>query len=151
MCRYGGWSHRLGKCSHMGSGLPPLLMVMLVAVLSGWDFFTGSKPGPLIGTTAAGWALPSTRKAFTCGAQAAAALSHSCAEACSHFQGSCSTIDTDTSQKLFRLAHRAAREGKLMLSYLHCFPGASPSTFRCTATWVSQVSCCALWICSIGQ
>ena len=42
-----------------------LLMVTLATVLSARGFFTVVKPGPLIRTTAARWALPQARKAFT--------------------------------------------------------------------------------------
>lgn len=47
--------------------LPPLLIVTLATVLGGWGFFKGSETGPLVGTTAALWALPLVRKEFTHG------------------------------------------------------------------------------------
>ena len=96
------WDHSgtVGACASWESFCvhvylpPPLLMVMPAVVFVGPGFFAGSKPGPLVGTTAAGWALPPTRIVFACRLWAAATPSHSHATLQSHFQGSNSTMGT---------------------------------------------------------
>ena len=54
--------------------------------------------------------------------------------------------------KVFLQAHRAAREGQGRAHLSALLPGGpSPPIFRCIAVQVSQASCCAVWVSSMGQ
>ena len=54
-------------------------------------------------------------------------------------------------KKVFGHAHRAAGEARVSLTSPPIPEGASLSTFRFIAAWSSQVSSCAVWVCSVGQ
>ena len=68
---------------HIDLLLPPL-KVALATVLDGWGFPMGSKPRPLLGTTAALWALSRDGKVVMWGLRAAVAHSHSLTRMWSH-------------------------------------------------------------------
>ena len=57
-----------------------------LCLLSGASLWSPSLDHTL-GTAAAGWSLPSARKAFTCGPRAATTSSHSCTKVYSHLRG----------------------------------------------------------------
>lgn len=126
-----------------------LFLVASVIVLGGKVLPTWSEAGPLPGTSAALWAVPPDGKAITQGLRAALTYSHSHAEVCSHPRGHSGTVGTPARRAVACL-HRAAR-GWRVLTYLHYLPRGSPSTFRCIAAWVSQASCCAVWVSSVDQ
>ena len=102
----------------------PLLRVMLAAVLGGQGFFTESKPGPLIETAAAQWALLLARRVFTHGPRAASASYYSHAEAPACLQDCSRTLETPTQESI--CTHTQDCWGRVVgvLTYLHYFPEA---------------------------
>ena len=118
---YHGHSYQLRKHSHMHVHLLQLLApITLAAVLGGQSFFPGSEPGPLVGTTVAGWALLPSGKAFTWGVRAASASSHSCTEVCFHLQDCSSTMDTPPQEGV--CMHAQGCWGRVW----ECSPSSSP-------------------------
>ena len=108
-----------------------------MAVLGRQGFLTGSKSGPLLGTTVALWALPLDGKVITHGHKAALACSHSHAKVSSHPWGCSVTMGTCTSRES---SHTCAQgyQDRNVLTYLYHLLGGSPSTFRCRAAPLRQ-------------
>ena len=137
---------------HTLAYLPLLLLtVMPAAMLSGWVFFMGSVPGPLLRTAAVEWALLLAGKAFTCKLRAASASSYSCTEVCSHLQDHSSTIGSPGQESIH--AHTQGCQGRVGESSPILAASRRPtlSTFRCIAACVSQASCWAVCIFSTDQ
>lgn len=131
---------------------PPLPTVVQVTLLGGWCLFMGSKPGWLIGTAAAEWALPPARKSWAHRPQAATLPSHSHTNVHSHFGVHSSTVGTGDRWESIQACTQGCwgRVGEWSLISTPS-QGTSPFTFRCIAVWVSQMSCCAVWVPSIAQ
>ena len=87
--------------AHTPVDLPtPLLKVSPAAVLRGQCFFVGSEPRPLVGTTAAWWALAAAGKVFMHGLKAASASSYSHTKVCSHLQDHSGTVGTPSLESI---------------------------------------------------
>lgn len=153
LCGYGRCSPWLGKCLCAGTVLPPPLCIFTpAAVLGGWEFFTGSKSGLLVGTAAAQWVPLPTETPFPYGLRAAAISSYSCTKECSHFWGSSSTVAAPAGEESVRTCALGClgRLGECS-SVSTISQGSSSCTFKCIAAWVAQTSCWAVLVSSIGQ
>ena len=141
-----GHSHLLGSAHVCVDLLPSLLTVAPATVFGRQGFFTESESGPLVGTTSAWWALPLTGKVFVCGLRAAAASSYSFAEVHSHLRDCRGTVGALAAWESVHM-HARGCWGRIEVGSPISTTswGPSPPTFRCTAVWVSQASCCAVW------